>query len=307
VKTIEDVATALRRRKAATLRGHAIATIARVDLKFRKAGHDVSDEPRDEHGRWTDGGGGDGDSGSGGKESGGEGKHPGPGYSAGAYIKNGVIHTTNVYDAQRALFENRKVELSQVKQISTLIKRLGETAAEMAEHGEKAPVFNLCNVSIKGTNLFCADTKGIPRVEMPVIPAKRTKEFVRYLKDQGYDVEKGREKAANLRATQSEIDGAKVATQMARIEKSGFYKRLVISKDDYILDGHHTWAGELGLDARDGNLKDDKNVKISRVNISITKLIEEADKWTKDQGIAKKPAGERCIPLGEIFREWGTE
>jgi hypothetical protein len=126
---------------------------------------------------------------------------------------------------------------------------------------------------------------------MPVIPAKQTKKFIKYLKEEGYKVEKDNEYAANLRATQSEIDGAKVATQMARIEKDGFYKRLVISKDDYILDGHHTWAGALGIDAQDNNLHDDKLIKIARVNISITKLLEEAEKWTKEHGIAKKPVG----------------
>ncbi|HEY2244916.1 MAG TPA: hypothetical protein VGH47_11975, partial [Xanthobacteraceae bacterium] len=242
------------------------------------------DEPRDEEGKWTSGGGSDD----------GKGEHPGEGYSKHAYVdKHGVIHTSNVYDAQRALFENRKVELKQPKQISTLIKRLGETAAEMAEHGEAAPVFNLCNVSVEGTNLFCSEQKGIPRAEMPVIPAKQTKKFIKYLKEEGYKVEKDNEYAANLRATQSEIDGAKVATQMARIEKDGFYKRLVISKDDYILDGHHTWAGALGIDAQDNNLHDDKLIKIARVNISITKLLEEAEKWTKAHGIAKKPAGQK--------------
>jgi hypothetical protein len=255
-----------------------------------KAAHDVSDEPRDESGKWTDGGGGDG--GGGGKDEGdGKGKHPGKGYSAGAYVDSkGVIHTNSVYDAQRALFEDRKVELKQVKQISTLIKRLGETAKEMAEHGETAPVFNLCNVSVKGTNLFCADQIGIPRVEMPVIRAGATKDFIKYLKKQGYAIEKGKEKAANLRATQNEISGVKVAAAMEKIKDRGFYKRLVVSRDDYILDGHHTWAGQLGIDAQDNNLDDDKEVKIARVDISITKLIAEAEKWTG--GAGKKPASE---------------
>lgn len=214
------------------------------------------------------------------------------GYSSSARLdEHGVIHTSSVYDAQRALFENRRVELAQPKMVSTLIKRLGETAKEMQEAGEKAPLFNLCNVSIEGTNLFCSENKGIPRVKMPVIPAKKTKDFIKYLKSQGYEVEKGHERAENLRATQNEIDGAKVAIQMNRIEEDGFYKRLVISKDDYILDGHHTWAGQLGLDAKHNDLHADKSVKVARVNISITKLLEEGDKWTASQGIKKKAAG----------------
>jgi hypothetical protein len=287
------------------IREYRLGKIFKIDSRgekdmLLKAAHDVSDEPRDPHGRWEDGGGGDGG-------DGGKGKHPGKGYSAGAYIdKHGVIQTNNVYDAQRALFEDRKVELQQVKQISTLVKRLGETAAEMAEHGETAPVFNLCNVSVKGTNLFCADQIGIPRVEMPVIRAGATKDFIKYLKKQGYAIEKGNERAANLRATQNEISGVKVAAAVQKIKDRGFYKRLVISKDDYILDGHHTWAAQLAIDSKAGTLKSDKEVKIARVDISITKLIAEAEKWTG--GAGKKPASEapkayRLISLKQAQQE----
>jgi hypothetical protein len=118
------------------------------DLRFK--GNDAFNpyEERDPHGRWI---------GSGTHSSGTHSEPVGPGYSANAHVIDGVIHTSSVYDAQRALFENRRVELSQIKQVSTLIQRLGETAAEMAEAGETAPVFNLCNVSVKGTNLFCAE------------------------------------------------------------------------------------------------------------------------------------------------------
>ena len=257
------------------------------DLRFKgDAGFDPS-EPREEHGKWTTGGGGVGGA-----------THPGAGYSAKAYVdEKGTIHTSNVYDAQRALFENRHVELKQPKQVSTLIQRLGETAAEMEEHGEKAPVFNLCLVSIAGTNLFCAEHKGIPRVEMPVIRAKKTKEFVKYLKSKGYKIEKDIEQAANLRATQDQIDGAKVAASMARIRNEGFYKRIVVSKDDYILDGHHTWAGQLGVDAAAGNLFAKKSVKVFRVDIGIIQLIAEAEHYTG--GAGKKAAGQDSFDPSE--------
>jgi hypothetical protein len=253
-------------------------------------------------------GGGEGGTGGGGgdkKPSGeGKGKHPGKGYSKDAYIdKHGVIQTNNVYDAQRALYEDKKVELTQPKQVSTLIKLLGKSAAAMEAKGKVAPVFNLCNVSISGTNLFCAESKGIPRVKMPVIPAKQTQKFVDYLKDQGYGVKKGKEYAAHLRATQDEISGVKVAAAMKRIKDNNgkVYKRIIVSKDNYILDGHHTWAGALGVDSKNNNLHDDKNVKIFRVNISITKLIAEAEKWTGGKG--KKPASEAAqyIPVSKAW------
>jgi hypothetical protein len=259
-----------------------------------------------EPGGGAEGGGGkpDGDK----KPSGeGKGKHPGKGYSKEAYIdQHGVIQTNNVYDAQRALYEDKKVELTQPKKVSTLIKLLGKSAAAMEAKGKVAPVFNLCNVSISGTNLFCAESKGIPRVKMPVIPAKQTQKFVDYLKDQGYGVKKGKEYAAQLRATQDEISGVKVAAAMKRIKDNGgkVYKRIIVSKDNYILDGHHTWAGALGIDAKNNKLHDDKSVKVFRVNISITKLIAEAEKWTGGKG--KKPASEAAdyIP---VSKAWGDD
>jgi hypothetical protein len=264
---------------------------------FAKALHEKwneDDHPRDEDGRFTDAG--DGSSG------GGEREHPGEGYSSGAWVDTkGVIHTSNVYDAQRALFENRKVELKQIKQISTLIHVLGETAAKMVERGEAAPVFNLCNVSVEGTNLFCAESKGIPRVEMPVIPAKQTKAFIKHLKSQGYKIEKDTQRADHLRATQNELSGVKVVAAVERIKKEGFYKRLVVSRDDYILDGHHSWAGQLAIDAADNTLKGDKHVKIARVDISIIDLLTEAEKWTGGKG--KKPVGERAWDETEHPRE----
>jgi len=266
---------------------------------------DESAHPREpagssEGGQFTsDGGGGGGDA---------EREHPGEGYSKDAYVDaHGVIHTSKVADAQRALYEGRKVELTQPKQVSTLIKKLGEEAQRWQKQGQQAPVFNLCDVSVAGTNLFCAETKGIPRAQMPQLTDEQTKEFRKYLERKGYEIKKEREFAANLRATQNELNGAKVAAVMAHLEKepdNQGAKRLIISKDDYILDGHHHWAGKLGLDAADGNLTNDTKIKIARVNISITKLLEEAEIFTGGKG--KKPASETAFGkmLLELLRAW---
>ena len=107
---------------------------------------DESKHPRDPAGKFSEGSGGEGAD-----SDGGNGEHPGKGYSASAYVENGVIHTSSVYDAQRALSENRKVELNQPRSLSVLIQRLGEVSKKMIAAGEEAPVFNLCNVYIKGT------------------------------------------------------------------------------------------------------------------------------------------------------------
>jgi hypothetical protein len=259
------------------------------------------DEPRDEHGRWTDGGGG---SGGDEKPSGGDGggkEHPGPGYSASAYVKDGIIHTTSVYDAQRALHEDRKVELDQPRKVSILLQRLGEEAKAMIAKGEKAPNLNLCNVTVSGTNLFCADTKGIPRVQMPQLDAQQTIDFQKYLKDQGYTLSNEKQFASHLRATQNELNGIKVAGTAEYIAAhGGEVKPIIVSNDDYILDGHHSWAAKIGLDAANNRLEDNAKMDVTRVGISITKLLEEAEKFTGGKG--HKPATESAmLAAGQIL------
>jgi hypothetical protein len=252
-----------------------------VDLQQYAASgvHDAfdPDEERDDHGRWGAGGSGKSAAGKPGAD------HPGHGYSVHAHLIAGVIHTPNVYDATRALSEDREVELEQPREVSTLIKHLGEVAKHMIDLGEAAPHFNLCNVSVAGTNLFCAQSKGIPRVQMPQLDSEQTKAFRKYLEAKGYAVEKTKELSSHLRATQDELDGAKVAAVAAKLKADpDKAKRLIVSRDNYILDGHHHWAAEIGLDAKDN--KFDGKTKISRVDISITQLLREAEKFTGGKG-----------------------
>jgi len=224
-----------------------------------------------------------------------EGQHPGPGYSNEARLQHdGSIYTTNVYDAVLALYEHKHVELDQPRSVSTLIRKLGEEAQRWEKQGQHAPTFNLCDVTVEGTNLFCADTKGIPRIKMPQLDRGQTKEFLKYLKEQGYEVEKHRERADFLRATQDELSGAKVAANMVKLKNEDDHigRRLVVSRDNYILDGHHHWAAKIGLDAKEGELSQATKVPVSRVDISITQLLREAEKFTGGKG--HKSAEERA-------------
>ena len=235
-------------------------------------------QPRDEHGQWTDGGGG---------SDGGDGaSHPGGGYSDQAYVKDGVIHTSDVYDAVRALHEGRKVELDQPRGVSVLINKLGEISKGMIAKGEKAPNYNLCLVTIKATSLFCADTKGIPRVQMPQLAKEQDAQFFEYLKAKGYGAVQEEQYASHLRATQNELNGAKVAAIARKLQSPAGYNSnpIFVSKDDYILDGHHRWAAEIGVDAANNVLADSKKMSIYRIDIPITKLLEEAESFTEGKG-----------------------
>ena len=215
-------------------------------------------------------------------------RHPGEGYTAEAYIANGIIHTDDVYDAARALQEGHAVELDQPRTASLLITELGKISKNMIAHGEKAPTFNLCKVTIKGTSLFCADAQGIPRVKMPQLTMEQDQPFFDHLKSKGYTVERHDEYASYLRATQNELNGAKVAGIAAAMRSTEGYHSssnpIFVSSDNYILDGHHRWAAEIGVDATDNVLANDKTMPVWRVNIPITRLLAEAEAFTGGEG-----------------------
>lgn len=122
------------------------------------------------------------------------------------------------------------------------------------EHIKTIPDYNLCHISVKGTNLFCAEHQGETRITMPQLAGKPkagspaakileqenaaalaawtkggkdpktfvpevevnlANQFRDHLKAQGYTTEQTDEKASNLRATQKELVGANVAGMLS--------------------------------------------------------------------------------------------
>jgi hypothetical protein len=234
-------------------------------------------------------------------------EHPGKGYSKDAYVRRGTIYTSEVSDALLALHEGKKVDLDQPKRISVLLDRLGKITKEMIDKGEKASTFNLCNVTVRGSNLFCAQSKGIARIHMPQMDDAQTVKFVEHLQNLGHQVKNEDQFASFLRATQNELNGAKVAGIAGKLrgEPDHYAKRIIVSEDDYILDGHHHWAAKLGLDAIDNILTNDTKIPIARVNIKIIPLLQAAEAFTGGKG--KKGAEESTTGGGTTKKDANPE
>jgi hypothetical protein len=226
---------------------------------------------------------------------------------------DGKIRTTDVTDAAKALFEGRKVELYQPKEVSTLLVKLKEIEADARAKGEKAPLYDLCNVSVAGSNLFCAESQGIPRVEMPQLkgipiegseaskmtPDSRgevdmTNAFVKSLANKDVMLEATEERADFLKASQNELNGVKVAG-IAQAIRDGKLDdaTLIVSKDNYIVDGHHRWAATVAVDYED-NVKGDLKMQIIRVDMNIIDLLGEAKKFSADMGIPQVSAADKA-------------
>lgn len=180
--------------------------------------------------------------------------------------------------------------------------------------GDNAPDYNLCNLHVKNTHLFCTGNKGIKRVNMPQLsgiplpntPAdhlprnKRgevdaTNNFAEYLENnKQYKITTERVPAASLKATQNEIVGSKVAGIWLATQDpdSESYATIIespifISQDDYVLDGHHRWAAAVARAISQGAL-DKLFMKAKRVHVGIDQLVKDANEFAKNFGIKEE-------------------
>ena len=200
------------------------------------------------------------------------------------------------------------------QQISTIIDKLAELGNQAKANGEKAPNFNLCQVSIPGTNLYCDGNKGIPREDMPQfkgtpepgsiadnLPKDTSGEadteefFKKMLENNGIKVsEPVAVPPDRLKATQSELVGVKVAGMSKVLDDPNHpaYGKITapiyVSNDGYVLDGHHRWAAVVAHNA--SNPKNQIPMNIRVIDEPIIPLVKRSNKFAEEIGIRAKAA-----------------
>lgn len=200
------------------------------------------------------------------------------------------------------------------QKISTVIDDLAKMGAEAKAKGEKAPNFNLCKVTIPGTNLYCDGNKGIERADMPQFkgtprpgsPADKlpkdengeadTEEFFKQmLNKQGIKVSEPQTVPPDrLKATQSELVGVKVAGMSKVLDdpKHPAYDKITapiyVSNDGYVLDGHHRWAAVVAHNAANPDRQIPMNVRV--IDEPIAPLVKRSNEFAEYIGIRAKAA-----------------
>jgi len=221
--------------------------------------------------------------------------------------QSGVYHVGKNLDAAVELLGRGKdVDLKQPREVATLMDKLAAIGREAA-NGVKR-VYDLCHVTVANTNLFCVEHVGIPRAKMPQlkgVPAKGSrgaelepnkkgevdlsKHFRHHLEKHGYDVLKATEDASYLRASQRELDGVKIAGMMQAIKEGKVPdNRIWVTRDNYVLDGHHRWAAQVALEYIEGK---PIPMKVFKVDMSITDAIRDANHFAAKWGIAQQAVG----------------
>lgn len=235
-----------------------------------------------------------------------------------------------VEEAVALVLKGEVVELPDPKQVNTLLEKLAGMARDAAARGEQAPTYDLCNVTVASArNLFCGSklrTKdypdGVPRIEMPQFsgvpvpgsPADRlpkndkgevnaAEAFVEHLRGLGIRTINSAVPAARLKASQAELVGPKVAGMMTSSSYDPAKEPIFISRDHYVIDGHHRWAAVVGRDLKDGRLGD-LRMRTVKVDAPITEVLLIAKTWATSFGIAAKggPSAAKPKPPKSFLR-----
>jgi len=82
---------------------------------------------------------------------------------------------------------------------------------------------------------------GIRRKDMPQIKSDHIEDFMKYMKGEGILIRKIIIPVDKIKATQKEINQNKILKLMHDEAENHLNKPIIISKDNYLLDGHHRW------------------------------------------------------------------
>lgn len=105
----------------------------------------------------------------------------------------------------------------------------------------------------------------VSREDLPQISDRNKMEFVDWLEDKGIVVQYLDVPVSILRSVQDEIDLKKVEKMMTNPTN----KAIVVSKDHFVVDGHHRWLASLNRDPH-------QTIEAYRVNLPIKELLAVA-------------------------------
>ncbi len=165
--------------------------------------------------------------------------HPADGEAMLERAKKAQEDGHNARDAERMAVDHH---ISQANaQLADIIDQAGggKPTAPETKHGEIEG-----EKLSKGWTQFGPDTKGlgIPRAEMPQVHAEHRGALVNFLKGKGIESKVSEVSPADLKPTQNEYSPAKV--EKARNFEGGD-RSILISSDNYVVDGHHQWVAAL--------------------------------------------------------------
>jgi hypothetical protein len=201
-------------------------------------------------------------------------------------------------DASGSL-EERAEKLANGERVQVSKKEAKKMMKIMAKREDNP---DLTNMHIENTQLYDEDNLGIPRNKMPQVPSDTKAVFISEMEKRGVRVQRGVADPSKLHPIQAEMSASKVGLIMKKLRKKGMKTddggRIVISKDNFVIDGHHRWAAAAMLSFEDSSIK----LPVIRVDMNHKDLIDVTLAWNKASGIQSIGMGESNP--GSQFRKW---
>ena len=117
------------------------------------------------------------------------------------------------------------------------------------------------------------DTMNIDRKDMPQIKSKDLKDFFLFLKKNGVKTIKKSMDATKLKATQGQFDKGKIKKAIDDISTGSMPdKPIMVSKDGYVIDGHHRWLAYYNMN---------RKIDVYEANVDSKRLIELMSEYPK--------------------------
>ena len=115
-------------------------------------------------------------------------------------------------------------------------------------------------------------TKGIARGHMPQVKGDDYDELLKFLQSKNIRMKKKKVKAKTLKATQRNFNRKKIIGAIANYHTLHKAKPIIVSSDNYIIDGHHRWLGAYNVDG---------DIHIYHANVNANDLLDAVKEFPK--------------------------
>jgi hypothetical protein len=152
------------------------------------------------------------------------------------------------------------------------------SAAKRTDHPD------LTEISVEGTLLYGDEGMGIARKDMPQIPGKERARFLAEIEaQQGVTAEKEKVDPTTLKPIQKEISAARSGAIFNKFREDGAIpkdERILISKDGFVVDGHHTWGAAVAFAFDNPGTE----LPVYRLSVTAKEALDISLKWAADNG-----------------------
>ena len=131
-------------------------------------------------------------------------------------------------------------------------------------------------------------TLNVPRETMPQIKAEHRGAMVNFLKGQFIESEMQTIPANTLKPTQTEFSTAKVKQAL---EYKGGNRSILVSSDNYVIDGHHQWLANL-----------DGDIRVIRIDAPAQEILDVIKKFPSATTGEAKPQGGQSSQIVQFAR-----